>query len=277
MKLAQHDIGVCSWSLRPRDLSDLIESLGKLRLHHVQLALAGLITLPEDEARAQIDRLRNAHIALTATMISFEGEDYSTIASIKRSGGYVPDDLWPARRDATLAAARLAKSAGVSLLSTHVGFVPPPSDPTYSVVLQRIAEVCKRLAEMGVELLMETGQESASELLQFIHDLNQRNIGVNFDPANMILYGAGDPIEAIHTLGKHIRHVHIKDARASHQPGVEWGSEVAFGQGQVPHDAFIRALHKIHYAGPLVIEREAGEQRLDDVAYAVTTLTKLLG
>ena len=98
------------------------------------------------------------------------------------------------------------------------------------------------LADHGLELLMETGQEEDAELLQFLNDLAVRNVHINFDPANMILYGAGDPIEAVQTLGRHIRHVHIKDGTLSKQPGVIWGEEVPFGHGQVGPRRFFDAL-----------------------------------
>ena len=44
---------------------------------------------------------------------------------------------------------------------------------------------------------LETGQETADGLLQFIADVGRDNLFVNFDPANMILYGTGEPIEAL--------------------------------------------------------------------------------
>ena len=133
-------------------------------------------------------------------------------------------------------------------------------------------------AVTGVEgLLMETGQEKAEELLEFLHDLKRPNVFINFDPANMILYGAGEPIAAIRTLGQFIRHVHVKDATGSAKPGVEWGAEVPFGTGQVNPKAFIDALHGVGYRGPLCIEREAGNQRLTDVEFAVETLKKVAG
>ena len=97
---------------------------------------------------------------------------------------------------------------------------------------------------------------------------------VNFDPANMILYGAGDPIEAIGILGRHIGHVHLKDAEMSDNPGTNWGNEVPFGAGQVPPKEFLRALEDADYAGPLIIEREAGSTRMQDIAFAIETLKK---
>jgi sugar phosphate isomerase/epimerase len=119
---------------------------------------------------------------------------------------------------------------------------------------------------------METGQESAPELLQFINDVRAKNVRVNFDPANMILYGAGDPLAAIRTLGRHIGHVHVKDAKMSSQPGVAWGEEVPVGTGQVEWRQFLATLRSIGYTGPLVIEREAGEDRVGDVRRAIRTL-----
>jgi sugar phosphate isomerase/epimerase len=133
------------------------------------------------------------------------------------------------------------------------------------------------MAEKGIELLMETGQESASELLQFLNDLRCKGASVNFDPANMILYGAGDPIEAISILGRHIRHVHVKDATMSSQPRMSWGEEVPFGAGQVPQREFVAALAGIGYRGPLVIERESGNDRMRDIQTAIATLRDILG
>ena len=83
---------------------------------------------------------------------------------------------------------------------------------------------------------------------------------------------AGEPIAAIKVLGKFIRHVHVKDATASSKPGVDWGEEVPFGTGQVGPQRFLAALHGIGYRGPLVIEREAGNQRMADVRAAIEAL-----
>jgi sugar phosphate isomerase/epimerase len=88
----------------------------------------------------------------------------------------------------------------------------------------------------------------------------------------MILYGAGDPIDAIRTLSRHIRHVHVKDGTASSRPGQEWGEEVPFGTGQVGPKQFLAALDRIDYRGPLAIEREAGSQRMADVKTAIESL-----
>ncbi|HRK32258.1 MAG TPA: TIM barrel protein, partial [Tepidisphaeraceae bacterium] len=190
MQIDGHDIGVCSWSLRPTDLNDLIAKVRKVGVTHVQLALSGFIAASEPARAQMLATIRDSGLTLTATMINFEGEDYTTIASIRRTGGYVPDEQWPRRCQQTVQAADISKALGVTRLSTHVGFVPMSSDPNYDVMVRRVGEIAGELSSRGVSLIMETGQESASELLQFVNDLTCRNVGINFDPANMILYGA---------------------------------------------------------------------------------------
>ena len=272
MKIAGHDIGVCSWSLGPMETPELISKVKELGLEHMQLWLRNL-TLADDKRKAQeMSLLRNSGVTVTAGMISFPGEDYSTIAAIKKTGGFVSEQEFPVRRQLTRGAARVARELGIDKLSTHIGFVPPSSDPLYQAMVKRICDVANDLNEFGIALLMETGQETAPELLQFLNDLSCTNVKVNFDPANMILYGAGDPIEAIGILGRHIAGVHVKDAIASDQPGVTWGTEVPFGEGQVLPKEFLRALEDARYTGPLVIEREAGETRMKDIATAIQTL-----
>jgi sugar phosphate isomerase/epimerase len=177
----------------------------------------------------------------------------------------------------TLQAGKLAQELGLAILTAHVGFIPPSNHADYPKLLGRVAEVAAALADLGVTLAMETGQETASELLQFLNDLPKRNVAVNFDPANMILYGAGDPIDAVHTLDRHIRHVHLKDAVASAKPGLDWGRTASIGSGQVDFEEFFLALHDVDYTGPLAIEQESGKRRLDDVRAAIETLRKIAG
>ena len=212
MRIAGHDIAVCDWSLRTASAAATAQLLNQVGLAWVQLGLGRLLGMDEAARKQEVAALREAGIGITAGMIGFGGEDYSTIAMIRQTGGYVPDGAWEQRRQLTIDAGRLAKEIGLGMISTHVGFIPPSNHEKYPAILKRVAEVAQHLGEMGLVLLMETGQEKAAELLQFLNDLPGNNVKVNFDPANMILYGAGDPIEAVEILSRHIRHVHVKDA-----------------------------------------------------------------
>jgi L-ribulose-5-phosphate 3-epimerase len=272
MNIGGHTIGVCSWSLHPQDTADLVAQVKQAGLSHVQLGLAGLSVLDDKRKLHELDHLSAAGISITGGMVGFQGEDYSSIANIRRTGGFVPDQDWPARKAITQQAAALARDLGLPHISAHIGFVPPRGEATYQTVRDRIREIADLFADHRLSLLMETGQEKAEELLEFLHDLQRDNVFINFDPANMILYGAGEPIPAIRTLGNFIRHVHVKDATASAQPGEAWGEEVPFGAGQVGAARFLQALHEVGYTGPLCIEREAGNQRLTDVKAAVAAL-----
>jgi sugar phosphate isomerase/epimerase len=274
MNIAGHDIGVCSWSLQPRSTQELIANVKRLGLQHVQIGLGAIANMDDKQKHQELGVLRNSGLTFTAGMIGFPDEDYSTIASIRKTGGFVSAEEFPMRRAMTKSAAQAARELGMDLLSAHIGFVPPSSDPSYASMLERICQVAEDLREFDVALVMETGQETAPELLQFLNDLRCQNVRVNFDPANMILYGAGDPIEAIGILGRHIAHVHVKDAVLSDAPGATWGKEVPFGTGQVPPREFLRALKDAGYTGPLCIEREAGDRRMEDIAFAVETLKK---
>jgi L-ribulose-5-phosphate 3-epimerase len=277
MQIAGYDIGVCSWSIRTQDAADLVQKTRELGLQHVQIALGKLLARQGQDLDNELKSLADSGLILTSGMIGFPGEDYSSIAMIRRTGGYLPDENWPERRELSLRAAELAARMGLSAVSTHVGFIPPSSHERYKVMVERICDIADAFASHGQDLLLETGQESSPELLQFLNDLTCRNVFVNFDPANMILYGAGDPIDSIRILCRHIRHVHVKDAVLSDQPGTKWGQEVPFGQGQVDPRQFLTALKTQGYTGPLVIEREGGSDRMADVRAAITALQEAAG
>jgi sugar phosphate isomerase/epimerase len=274
MHVRGHDIGICSWSLRPNGIGDLLGKLRSLGVDHVHLALAPLLALDDNARESELRILRDSGVKITAGMINFPGEDYSTLISIHKTGGVVPDAQWQERKDLALRAGTLAASLGIAGLSFHAGFLPQSNDPAYARALQRICEIAEPLAPLGVGLLLETGQEESSELLQFLNDLRCQNVACNFDPANLIMYGAGDPVDCVAVLGRHIKHVHLKDAISSDQPGTNWGHEVPLGAGQVPLQQMLDALDDAGYTGPLAIEREY-EPSLSNMREALELLQTL--
>jgi len=275
MRIRSHDLAVCSWSLDAPAMKDLVESTVRLGLSHIHLALGPLIFLDDKQKHFELGQLRSSGITITAGMIGFPGEDYSTLARIRLTGGFVPDEPWELRQRLTVESAKLARELGIKILTTHVGFIPPSDHELYPRLLKRVGDVAAALAELEIDLAMESGQEPASEMLQFINDLPVRTVGVNFDPANMILYGAGDPVASVRTLGRHIRHVHIKDAIASENPGLDWGQSTPVGSGQVDFVELLAALAEVGYTGPLAIEQESSRRGEENVRAAIEYLQSL--
>jgi sugar phosphate isomerase/epimerase len=260
-------IGVCTWSL-----GNDFDKLGALRqqtgLNHIHLAISPALGA---NGKDYIDRVREEDWSITATMIDFGQEDYSTLESIKATGGIVPDEYWRTNRRRIFEAIDSTARLGAKYLTMHFGFIDTTVTDSIAKMAERVRVLADEAAEQNVQLLMETGQETAGELREFLEELNHPALDVNFDPANMILYGKGDPIEAVWTLGDWIKHVHIKDAVRTQTPGV-WGAEIAWPTGEVGGAEFLKALEGTGFAGALAIEREAGDDRLGDIKAAIEAL-----
>jgi L-ribulose-5-phosphate 3-epimerase len=260
-------IAVCSWSLKPPGPTELIKYLRALAIPRVQLALSPVVEDPGVWGEA-IGELRIAGVEVVSGMFTPIGEDYSTLETIRKTGGVVPDEHWEKNLALASAVAKIAGREGVGTAMFHAGFVPHDrSDPVYKKLCGRLTTLANLFADAGCKLLLETGQETADDLLTFLEVIDHPNLGVNFDPANMILYGKGDPIDAIRKLAKLAHGVHIKDAVPTTMPG-QWGAEVPVGQGQVDWESFFDVISGAGYDGYLAIEREAGDDRLGDIALA---------
>ena len=260
-------IGVCSWSLQPASASQLVERLEPTGATYVQLALDPLRTGAWPEADA-LETLRAAGVQVLSGMVETAGEDYSTLESIRETGGLRPDATWDVNREAASANAKLARRMGLDLISFHAGFLPEePGDPEREKLVGRLREFVDRFAAEGVRCAFETGQESAPTLAAFLEELDHESIGVNFDPANMLLYDKGDPVEALALLSPWVRQIHVKDANRTRTPGT-WGEEVPAGTGEVDWDGFFDVVAARGLDVDLVIEREAGDARVADIATA---------
>jgi len=262
-------VGVCTWSLEPTGLSiaEAMDALG-LECMHLDTRPACI-----DDDYDYLEQVARHGWQVSATMIGFPQEDYSTLESIRLTGGVAPDDCWDDNRKIFLAAIKLTAELRVEYLTTHIGFINH-SEPAYAAKFyDRVRLMADAAGEKDVTLLLETGQETADELVRFLEKLDHPALAVNFDPANMILYDKGEPVEALRALEPWIKHVHIKDARRTETPGT-WGVEVPWGQGQVGGERFLEALDAAGFAGALAIEREAGDDRLGDIKQAIERLSK---
>jgi sugar phosphate isomerase/epimerase len=224
-----------------------------------------------------------AGIALTCMFGGFEGESYADIATTARTVGLVPESTRAARLVEMKEIANFGKLLGITAIGMHIGFVPSDrNSASYKNLVDATRELLDHLAKNDQNLHLETGQETADHLLEFIHDVGRSNLFINFDPANMILYGTGDPIAALKKVGHLVRSVHCKDGKwaAPEVRGKEWGVEVPLGEGDVGMETYLRTLKDIGYTGPLTIEREIAHDRdrqKRDIGMAVELLTKLRG
>ena len=260
-------LAVCSWSLRPESPAALADALERCGVRAAQLALVPCVEEPAVWGDA-VAQLRARGIAVVSGMLATVGEDYSTLESIARTGGVRPAQTWERNRERARAAAAAAQAAGLPLVTFHAGFLPHDRrDPERAGMVARLREVADIFAAAGVRVAFETGQEGAQTLVEAMADLAHPNIGVNFDPANMILYGMGDPVASLRTLAPHVWQVHLKDAVPTAVPGT-WGREVVAGTGAVDWPAFFEAVRALPRPVDLVIEREAGPTREADIQAA---------
>ena len=269
-------IGVCSWSYQ-RPLREVADEMAKIGVKGIDLALTPFVApdgrhgVEEGEEALAFAKAQFASGAwrLFATMISFPQEDYSTLETIRKTGGVVPDDCWPRNREIAAAAAELSGTLGAPYMLFHAGFLDESNPAAYAAYVERVSFVRDACAKAGVQLILESGQETAEDLARFLRDVP--GLYVNFDPANMILYGKGRPMEALETLVPWIRKIHVKDADATAVPGT-WGTERPWGEGQVGGAAFVDALNGLGFTGNLTIEREGGDDRVGDIARAAARL-----
>ena len=271
---AAEQIGVCSWSLQATGPQDLAEKVNALGLKKVQLGLTPHRDDPGTWEGVQ-EILAESGISIVSGMFATFGEDYTTPDTIRRTGGVVPDADWDENFELAKAAAATAKAMGLTQVSTHAGFLPhEPTDLDFEKLSLRVAQLAEVFAEAGASLLLETGQETAETLLIFLDEIGKRgvqNLGVNFDPANMILYDMDDPTDALRRLMPHVQQVHVKDANRTTVKG-QWGEEVVVGTGQVDLIAFVRILAEADFDESYIFEREAGDDRIGDITQGVGAL-----
>ncbi|MDX2036260.1 MAG: sugar phosphate isomerase/epimerase family protein [Isosphaeraceae bacterium] len=276
-KLAPLTIGVCSWSLQVGSIPELTRLLADLGVNATQIACGD----PHHASWAEGDAMPEVALAsgmsFSGAMLGFPGEDYTTPATIKATGGFGDPATRPERLDRLAWALERTKALGLTDLMLHAGFLPEPGDSDRKPMLDTLAKAGRMAADAGITLAFETGQETADLLRLTLDELAAPNLKVNFDPANMLLYDMGDPIRAVEILGPDIRSVHVKDARRPTTPG-NWGEEVPLGEGEVGIPAFIDALRRVGYAGPLMIEREVGDQagRIRDIRRGIEVVRSCL-
>jgi sugar phosphate isomerase/epimerase len=273
------ETGVMFWAGEPP--AQTLETLCDLGFRCGQIGIPGKLDLDPRVIQEWKKALEQAHFTVYTAFAAFEGESYADIPTVQRTVGFIPEVTREVRERRMLEVSDFAAQLGVGGIATHVGFVPEDtSDRDYLSVREMVRRVCDHAVSHQQTFALETGQERAEILLDFLIDVNRRNLGINFDPANMILYGTGDPVESLGVVGQHVVSVHCKDGDwpPAGVPGA-LGSERPLGQGSVDLKGFLAGLKKIGYKGPLTIEREAHdkEERLRDLKEGKRLLDELKG
>ena len=272
--LKEHEAGVMFWAGR-----DSLEEICSLGVRCGQLGIPGDLKLDDSVAAKWKAEADAANFTIVTVVAAYNGESYADIPTVQRTVGFIPRATRQEREERTLALSDFAAAIGVGGIACHIGFVPEDTThPDYIAVCEMVRRVADYAATRGQTFALETGQEPAHVLQRFLKDVDRPNVGINFDPANMILYGTGDPIEALKVLGAQVLSVHAKDGDwpPSDKPEA-LGMERPLGHGSVDIPVFVRTLKEVGFRGPLNIEREAEnqEERISDIRKAVRLLNLL--
>ena len=268
------EIGLVFWA--EQNIRGTLQQLAAFNLSAGQIGVP-----PHLDCNAALDEwlaaLKTTLLSLSSAVCSYQGEDYSNLQTIHQTVGFTTENLRPARIARTKEVSAFAHTLDIPAVSCHIGFIPSDANqPLYKDLRDLTRLLCDACATHNQNFVLETGQESATVLLSFIHDVDRQNLKVNFDPANMIMYQSGDPLTALDILSPHILSVHCKDARSPVTGSGLLGEECVLGDGEVNFPAFLQKLKSIGYQGLLSIEREEPntDRRTADIHTGISRLNQ---
>ncbi len=231
----------------------------------------------KENAQKLKDSARESGIEITHLWVGWPGPRVWNFIEGPITLGLVPLEYRYVRLEALKKGSDFAKLIGVENLITHVGFIPEnPNDSLYPGLISVLREIVRYCRNNGQYFCFETGQETPTTLLRTIEDIGMDNIGVNLDPANLLMYGKANPVDALDIIGRFVRGVHAKDGEYP-IGGRTLGVEKPLGEGRVNYPLFISKLKAYGYDGSLTIEREiSGEQQIKDILKAKEFLSRLI-
>lgn len=220
---------------------------------------------------------RKTKVKITSLWAGWPGPAVWDLVDGPYTLGLVPPQYRAERVAVLKAAGDWAGKAGIPAIVTHLGFIPENAkDPEFAAVVAAVNDIAEHCKKLGVEFWFETGQETPVTMLRLIQQVGTGNLGVNLDPANLILYGKANPVDSLDVFGQHVTGIHAKDGLYPTDP-MKLGHEVKVGEGKVRFPDFVRRLGEIGYTGAFIIEREiGGDQQTEDIATTVKYLKNLL-
>jgi sugar phosphate isomerase/epimerase len=227
----------------------------------------------DETAAAVRARAAETGILVSAFWAGWSGPREWSFRSGPTTLGIVPEAYRAQRAAELVRAGEFAKLCGLPAVITHLGFIPEnATDRQWPGVVAVVRDIARSLERLGVGFWFETGQESPVTMLRLIEQVGTGNLGLNLDPANLILYGKANPLDSLDTFGSWVRNVHVKDGLYPTRP-MDLGREVKVGQGKVDFPRLLRRLGELGYRGELIIEREIrGEQQARDIRDTVAYL-----
>ena len=273
--LKDREIGIFFWA--EPDARATVRTLKTCRVQSGQLAIDGTVDLTPATTAAWRTALAEEDFHIFTVFAAYSGECYADIPTVEATVGFTPPATRAERELRTRQVIDLGAALGVASFGCHVGCIPhDAAHPEYVAVRDMVRRIADYAASHAMTFCLETGQEPAAQLLAFFEDVARPNVKINFDPANMILYGSGEPIEAFRLLRPHVISVHGKDGDWPAGPG-QLGTERRLGTGSVNIPAFVGALKETGYGGPICVESgvHGEEQRWRALSDAVALLNSL--
>ena len=253
-----------------------ISKVAELGLPTCQLACWDVRFYTDEIAQRVVDAQAKHGVEVSSLWSGYPGPAEWNFTKGPATLGLVPPAYREMRVDALCKAAGFARQIGAPSVTTHAGFIPEnPADPLYEGTIEALRRVAVACTEQGVGFWFETGQETPVTLLRAITDIGTDNLGINLDPANLILYGKANPVDALDVFGRYVTGVHAKDGVYPTNPR-ELGRETPLGEGRVNFPVLIPKLKSLGFGGALTIEREiSGPQQVADIKSAIDLLKPL--
>jgi L-ribulose-5-phosphate 3-epimerase len=254
-----------------------LKKVADLGLPTCQLSCWNVDVLTPENAKKVKEASEELGVQITTVWTGWPGPTAWNFTEGPLTLGLVPPVYRYVRVEALKRGSDFAKIIGAPGITTHVGFIPEnSSDPNYPGLIVSLKEITNYCRANGQFFAFETGQETPVTLLRAIEDIGTDNLGINLDPANLILYGKANPVDALDVFGKYVIGLHAKDGLYPIN-GRELGKEVPLGEGKVNFPVLIPKLKECGYKGAVTIEREiGGPQQIADINKAVKLLTPLL-